>query len=80
MLLLIIDTSLTVTFTCFRKNSNVTSYTVILFFFIPARRNYLKCLAGENLYISLEGINLADANLYFSGEAGNYTLVRGMEG
>ncbi|CAK6976119.1 formin-A isoform X1 [Scomber scombrus] len=40
------------------------------------RRNYLKCVAGESLYISLEGSDLADANLFFSGEAGNFTLVR----
>ncbi|XP_008292537.1 uncharacterized protein LOC103366546 [Stegastes partitus] len=41
------------------------------------RHNYVKCVAGESLYISLEGINLADAILSFSsGQAGNVTLVR----
>jgi len=40
------------------------------------RHIYLKCLAGETLYISLEGIDLADAVLSFSGEAANVTLVR----
>lgn len=42
-----------------------------------ARRNYVKCVAGENLYISLEGIEVGDADLSFSGEYGNVTLVRG---
>lgn len=42
-----------------------------------ARRNYVKCVAGESLYISLEGIEVADADLSFSGEYGNVTLVRG---
>lgn len=42
-----------------------------------ARRNYVKCVAGESLYISLEGIEVADADLSFSGEYGNFTLVRG---
>lgn len=42
-----------------------------------ARRNYVKCVAGESLYISLEGMEVADADLFFSGEYGNFTLVRG---
>lgn len=41
-----------------------------------ARRNYVKCVAGESLYISLEGIDVADADLFFSGEYENVTLVR----
>ncbi|XP_047435508.1 DNA-directed RNA polymerase II subunit RPB1 [Mugil cephalus] len=40
------------------------------------RRNYLTCLAGESLYISLEGVNMADASLSFSGQSANVTLVR----
>lgn len=43
---------------------------------IAARRNFVKRIAGENLYINLDGIDLADATLQFSGEAGNFTLVR----
>lgn len=43
---------------------------------VTTRHNYLKCVAGENLEISLEGIDLADAFLTFSGEAANVTLVR----
>ncbi|KAG8014996.1 hypothetical protein GBF38_022227 [Nibea albiflora] len=43
---------------------------------VTARHNYVKCIAGENLRIYLQGIDLADATLYFSGEAGNFTLVR----
>lgn len=46
----------------------------------PARHYYLKCVAGETLYISLEGINLNDADLSFSGEAANITLVRSVDG
>ncbi|AWP06368.1 Hypothetical protein SMAX5B_004946 [Scophthalmus maximus] len=38
--------------------------------------NFVKCVAGESLYVSLEGIDLADAYLAFSGEAANVTLVR----
>lgn len=45
-----------------------------------ARHNYVKCIAGENLYISLEGMELADADLSFSGEYANVTLVRWMGG
>lgn len=41
-----------------------------------ARNNYVKCIAGESLHISLEGIELADADLSFSGEYANVTLVR----
>ncbi|KAF3687066.1 hypothetical protein EXN66_Car002738 [Channa argus] len=40
------------------------------------RHNYVKCIAGESLYISLEGIDLGSAFLSFSGEAGNFTLIR----
>ncbi|XP_068178173.1 wu:fc21g02 [Antennarius striatus] len=42
---------------------------------VTSRRNFLKCVAGESLLISLEGIDLADAELSFSGEGGNVTLV-----
>lgn len=45
-----------------------------------ARHNYVKCVAGESLRVSLEGIELADADLSFSGEYANVTLVRWMEG
>ncbi|KAM7393487.1 hypothetical protein PAMP_020353 [Pampus punctatissimus] len=38
--------------------------------------NYLKCLAGETLYIHLEGLALEDAVLSFSGESANVTLIR----
>lgn len=44
------------------------------------RNNYLKCVAGESLHISLEGIELADAYLDFSGEYANVTLVSWMDG
>lgn len=44
-----------------------------------ARRNYVKCVEGESLYISLEGIDLADAELSFFGESGNFTLVTRMD-
>lgn len=53
--------------------------TVSLFFF-PAKQNYVKCVAGESLYIQLEGIDLHDADLSFTGEAANVTLVRWMDG
>ncbi|XP_034080361.1 uncharacterized protein wu:fc21g02 isoform X2 [Gymnodraco acuticeps] len=43
---------------------------------VTPRHNYEKCVAGESLLISLEGIDLADAGLSFSGEAANVTLVR----
>lgn len=42
---------------------------------VTPRHNYVKCVAGESLYISLEGIILDDATLSFSGEAANVTLV-----
>ncbi|XP_071755136.1 uncharacterized protein LOC139911490 [Centroberyx gerrardi] len=42
---------------------------------ITPRRNYVKHIPGETLYISLEGLDLADAHLFFSGEAANVTLV-----
>ncbi|KAM7418291.1 hypothetical protein PAMA_015753 [Pampus argenteus] len=40
------------------------------------KHNYQKCLAGETLYIHLEGLALEDAVLSFSGENANVTLVR----
>ncbi|XP_042340261.1 formin-A isoform X2 [Plectropomus leopardus] len=40
------------------------------------RHHYVKCVAGESLSISLEGIDLADAKLLFSKETANITLVR----
>ncbi|XP_041840222.1 cleavage and polyadenylation specificity factor subunit 6 [Melanotaenia boesemani] len=43
---------------------------------VTPRQNYVKCVAGESLYISLEGVDQADANLFFSGPAANVTLVR----
>ncbi|XP_049428019.1 synaptojanin-1 [Epinephelus fuscoguttatus] len=43
---------------------------------VTPRHNYLKCIAGESLYISLEGLDLADAFLTFSKESANLTLVR----
>ncbi|XP_026214600.1 uncharacterized protein wu:fc21g02 [Anabas testudineus] len=43
---------------------------------VTPRHNYVKCVAGESLYISLEGIDLVDAILSFSGSSGNVTLVR----
>ncbi|KAL0984108.1 hypothetical protein UPYG_G00137190 [Umbra pygmaea] len=42
---------------------------------VTTRHDYLKCIAGEDLYISLEGIDLADAHLSFSGADVNITLV-----
>lgn len=42
---------------------------------VTLRHNYVKCVAGESLYVSLEGMNLDDATLSFSGEAANVTLV-----
>lgn len=47
-----------------------------LFGAFAARHNYLKCVAGETLRISLEGLDLADSFLSFSGNAANVTLVR----
>ncbi|XP_062244048.1 wu:fc21g02 [Platichthys flesus] len=43
---------------------------------VTTKLNYLKCVAGESLFIPLEGIDLADADLAFSGESANVTLVR----
>ncbi|TKS69359.1 hypothetical protein D9C73_003423 [Collichthys lucidus] len=43
---------------------------------VTPRRNFVKHIAGENLKINLDGIKLGDATLQFSGEAGNFTLVR----
>ncbi|XP_072239778.1 uncharacterized protein [Leuresthes tenuis] len=43
---------------------------------VTYRQNYVKCVPGESLYISLEGIDLADALLSFSGGNANVTLVR----
>ncbi|XP_041642059.1 protein diaphanous homolog 1 [Cheilinus undulatus] len=43
---------------------------------VTPRRNYVKCVAGESLYISLEGLDLADSFLSFSGDSGNFTLVK----
>lgn len=40
-----------------------------------ARNNNVKCVAGESLRISLEGINVQDATLVFTGYSGNHTLV-----
>ncbi|KAF7652413.1 hypothetical protein LDENG_00097220 [Lucifuga dentata] len=42
---------------------------------VKSKRNYVKRVPGESLYVSLEGIELADATLLFSGEAINVTLV-----
>ncbi|XP_074540045.1 uncharacterized protein LOC141801049 [Halichoeres trimaculatus] len=43
---------------------------------VTPRHNYVKCVAGETLRISLEGLDLADSFLSFSGNAANVTLVR----
>lgn len=43
---------------------------------ITPRRNYVKCVAGESLYVSLEGIPPTDATLVFSSADSNLTLVR----
>uniref|UniRef100_A0A3Q1ESL5 Formin-A-like n=2 Tax=Acanthochromis polyacanthus TaxID=80966 RepID=A0A3Q1ESL5_9TELE len=43
---------------------------------VTPRHNYVKCVAGKSLYISLEGIDLADALLSFSSGEANVTLVR----
>uniref|UniRef100_A0A8C7RPY7 Uncharacterized protein n=2 Tax=Oncorhynchus mykiss TaxID=8022 RepID=A0A8C7RPY7_ONCMY len=42
---------------------------------VTTRRVYTKCVVGEELHISLEGINQADATLSFSGANVNVTLV-----
>ncbi|XP_068448076.1 wu:fc21g02 [Clinocottus analis] len=43
---------------------------------VTRRHNYVKCVAGDSLYIQLEGIDLRDATLFFTGEGANVTLVR----
>ncbi|KAJ7987773.1 hypothetical protein DPEC_G00329980 [Dallia pectoralis] len=43
---------------------------------VITRHDYVKCIAGEDLDISLEGIDLADTQLFFSGPDANVTLVR----
>nr|XP_029543135.1 uncharacterized protein LOC115145768 isoform X1 [Oncorhynchus nerka] len=42
---------------------------------VTTRREYTKCVVGEELHISLEGIDQADATLSFSGANANVTLV-----
>ncbi|KAM8842806.1 uncharacterized protein ACB058_014375 isoform 1-T1 [Synchiropus picturatus] len=42
---------------------------------VTTRHNFVKCLAGEDLRISLEGISKDDASLAFSGNSANVTLV-----
>ncbi|KAM8772494.1 uncharacterized protein AB9X84_009987 isoform 1-T1 [Acanthopagrus schlegelii] len=53
-------------------NKEISTVKVV----VTPRHNYMKCVAGESLVISLEGINLADAALSFSGDSTNVTLVR----
>lgn len=43
---------------------------------IITRHNYVKRIPGESLSVSLEGIELADATLLFSGDVANVTLVK----
>ncbi|XP_063075361.1 wu:fc21g02 isoform X2 [Engraulis encrasicolus] len=43
---------------------------------VTTRHSYIDRVAGEDLYISLEGSNYHEATLVFSGESGNYTLVK----
>ncbi|XP_034044165.1 uncharacterized protein wu:fc21g02 [Thalassophryne amazonica] len=43
---------------------------------VTASHNHVKCVAGESLTISLAGIKLEDAFLFFSGKAANATLVQ----
>ncbi|XP_059903996.1 wu:fc21g02 [Gadus macrocephalus] len=43
---------------------------------VTPRHVFTKCVAGEDLSVSLEGIELSDATLRFSGENINITLVR----
>jgi len=52
----------------------------ILLLSVPARHNFNKCVAGDSLYIQLEGLDLSDTTLFFSGEAGNFTLVKWLDG
>ena len=61
------------TFFCAQDIPLHAQFVVVLC--IPAKHNYVKRVAGESLIISLEGIDLADAGLSFSGEAANVTLV-----
>ncbi|XP_058496023.1 cleavage and polyadenylation specificity factor subunit 6-like [Solea solea] len=42
---------------------------------VTTRLNFEKCVAGESLYIPLEGLDLADAELIFTGQSANVTLV-----
>lgn len=42
---------------------------------MTARTNNVKCVAGDNLRISLEGINSQDATLVLRGYTENRTLV-----
>lgn len=53
-------------------NKEISTVKVV----VTPRRNYVKCVAGESLSISLEGLDLHDSSLTFSGEAANVTLVR----
>ncbi|KAL2097348.1 hypothetical protein ACEWY4_006555 [Coilia grayii] len=43
---------------------------------VTAGNEYINRVAGEDLHISLAGTNYHDITLQFSGEAGNFTLVR----
>ncbi|XP_062334408.1 wu:fc21g02 isoform X1 [Osmerus eperlanus] len=43
---------------------------------VTTRHDYIKRVAGQSLYISLEGIHLEGATLSFSGEGANVTLVQ----
>ncbi|XP_062377219.1 wu:fc21g02 isoform X2 [Sardina pilchardus] len=43
---------------------------------VITEHNYINRVAGEDLSISLEGSNHHEATLQFTGEAGNFTLVR----
>lgn len=43
---------------------------------VSSKSNFLKCVPGRSLYIPLEGIREEDATLTFSGENGNFTLVK----
>ncbi|KAM9314355.1 uncharacterized protein KZ484_024129 isoform 2-T3 [Pholidichthys leucotaenia] len=43
---------------------------------VKPRRVTKKCVAGENLHIRMEGAKGSQASLFFSGVAGNITLLR----
>lgn len=43
--------------------------------YLTARNNNVKCVAGESLRISLEGMSSQDATLVFNGHFDNRTLV-----